>query len=368
MKTKQKNQRNYEDCDDDSKYGIRSKHDTVSATGQLWSLQLTDIVDKAEGLLPAIYKVRGFDDATVDQQLHQSIEQISQEGLFDVEAAAKEIIQTVKNNKKIIIYGDFDADGISATTILWEFLYREVSEFLDMPVNVVPYIPSRIDEGYGLSEKSIRKLIDLEGDLVVTVDCGIRDRSLIKKFGQKKQLNAVKEQETNNAIEETTGVSFIITDHHEFPDGLAGDHDYTIVHQAYPEREFACTKICGATVAFLLSVEIRKQLGMPNANITDDTPGLDLVALATVTDIMPLLDMNRPLVKAGLEQIKKARRLGLAELLKVAEVEPQAVSTYHLGYVIGPRINAAGRIGDALDAVRLLSTRSKRQQSNWRRN
>ena len=121
----------------------------------------------------------------------------------------------------------------------------------------------------------------------------------------------------------------------------------------YPNHEYPNVNICGAFVTFLLIQSIRKELGM-DFEITPDTPGLDLVALASVTDLMPLLDINRVIVKYGIEQIRKGKRLGLNELIKVSGLQPQDIDSYHLGYILGPRINAVGRIGSPLDAVKLL--------------
>ncbi|MDY0097391.1 MAG: single-stranded-DNA-specific exonuclease RecJ [Candidatus Dojkabacteria bacterium] len=287
----------------------------------------------SENISEYILNSRGIDK---DEFLNSTLKDIpSFEKLFDSKKAAKEIVKSVKEGKKIVIHGDFDADGICSVSILWEFLFKEVSEKLDTKVDVVPYIPSRVDQGYGLTKSSINDVLQLGGQLLISVDCGVRDRELIKKFKKEK------------------GLGFVITDHHQPPEDLGVDLEYPLVHPMYPEHEYPNTNICGAFVTFLLIQAIKSQLKM-ETEITQDTKGLDLVAMATVTDLMPLQGINRVVVKYGIEQIKKGSRVGLNELIKVAGIEQKDIDSYHLGYILGPRINAAGRIGSPLDAVKLL--------------
>jgi len=252
--------------------------------------------------------------------------------LYDVESASKTILKAVKEGKKIYIYGDFDADGICATALLWKFLYKDLAEFLDIKIDVLPYIPDRGEQGYGLTESSLDDIKGQGGEFVITVDCGIRDLELIKEYKD---------------------ISFIITDHHQPPEDFNTKHKYPIVHQMYPKHEYSNQKICGTTIVFFLIQQIKKEVGM-EYEITEDTEGLDLVALATVTDIMPLVEENRVLVNFGLKQINKNPRVGIEKLCEVSKVEPKDIDTYHLGFLIGPRINVAGRIGDPLKAVKLL--------------
>ncbi|MBP6922124.1 DHH family phosphoesterase, partial [Candidatus Dojkabacteria bacterium] len=119
--------------------------------------------------------------------------------LFDSMSAAKLIIESVNKGKKIVIHGDFDSDGICATSLLWDFLYRELSEFLEKKVDVIPYIPNRIEQGYGLTEDSLKDVLELGGELLISVDCGVRDEKLINKYKKK-------------------NLSVIITDHHQPPE------------------------------------------------------------------------------------------------------------------------------------------------------
>ncbi len=213
-------------------------------------------------------------------------------------------------------------------------MYRDLAKFLNKKVDVLPYIPSRIDQGYGLTEDSLSDILELKADLLISVDCGVRDGELINKYMEK-------------------GLKFVITDHHQPPEDLLKNIKYPLVHQMYPGKEYPTREICGTTVVFLLIQEIKKIVGM-DTEITEQTKGIDLVALATITDIIPLLNVNRIFVKLGLNKIRKGDRLGLKMLCLRAGIDSKDVNTYHLGYVIGPRINAAGRIGSPIDAVRLL--------------
>ncbi len=255
--------------------------------------------------------------------------------LHDSKKAAKDIVNAIKNGQKIVIHGDFDADGICSVTILWEFLFKDVSKILNTKVDVIPYIPSRVDQGYGLTESSINDVLDLGGQLLISVDCGVRDRELINRYRKEK------------------GLGFVITDHHQPPEDLVEELEYPLVHPMYPKYEYPFVNICGAYVTFLLIQAIKYELGI-EYEINGNTKGLDLVAMATVTDLMPLLDVNRVVVKYGIEQIKRGKRVGLNELAKVSGIELGDINSYHLGYILGPRINAAGRIGSPLDAVKLL--------------
>lgn len=296
--------------------------------------------NRIEGdILDAILKQRGIED--IDLFFSADSSMIPDSSLlYDSASGAKRIIEAVKNNQKIVIHGDYDADGICASAILWEFLYRELSEYMGKKIDVVPYIPSRMEQGYGLTESSLDDVVSLGADLLISVDCGVRDYEIIHKYMEK-------------------GLSFVITDHHQPPSDIPEDLGYPLVHQMYPKREYPFLNICGAAVAFLLVQQIKNEIGI-SSDITEDTRGLDLVALATVTDMMPLQGVNRVFVKLGLEQMHNSTRMGLNTLLLRAGINPKGVNSYHLGYVIGPRINASGRIGSPMEAVKLLVSKNER--------
>jgi single-stranded-DNA-specific exonuclease len=259
--------------------------------------------------------------------------------LHHIDKAVNAIVKAIKNNEKIIIHGDFDVDGVTATTIMWRFLYEELK------ANVLPYIPNRFDEGYGLSKKSLNTILKQGGEMVITVDCGVKDIDLIKEYSAK--------------------LKFIITDHHSLAPAnqfekrddveIVGEYAISklaqaVVHPKLPNYPFA--DLCGASVAWKLCCALNGKL---KANV-DMTKFLDLVALGTVCDIMPLVGENRILVKEGLKIMKNTGNVGLRALAKVSNIDIKSVNEYSLGYQLGPRINAAGRLKHAIDAVKLLST------------
>ena len=293
---------------------------------------------KTEDVVEYILKARKIKDE--DYYLNPSLNDISSyKKLYNTSKATKEILKHIEKGSKIVIHGDYDADGICATALLWEFLYRDVSKFLKKKIDVAPYIPNRIEQGYGLTRDSLNDVLDLGTKLVITVDCGVRDKELINEFRKDK------------------GLDFIVTDHHQPPKDILKDLEYPLVHQMYPEKEYPYTEISGTTVVYLLIQAIRDKLDMEK----DPYFGLDLVALSTVTDVMPLLGVNRVLVKFGLDNIRKGKRLGLRMLALRVSVNPEDIDTYHLGYILGPRINAAGRIASPMDAVRLLVSSDEKQ-------
>jgi len=301
---------------------------------------IPEMVSQAD-IVEYILKLRGIEDE--DSFLNPKIENIADHTkLYDTSKAAKKILKYAKSGKKIIIHGDYDADGICATGLLWDFLYRELASHIGTKVDVVPYIPSRIDQGYGLTESSLEDIITLGGDLLISVDCGVRDKELVERYIEEKKLD------------------FVITDHHQPPEDFKPSKKYPLVHQMYPSHEYDQLEICGTTVVFLLIQAIKAEVGI-GSSFDEDTPGLDLVALASITDLMPLTGVNRTFVKYGLKQIQRGQRLGLRMLALRAGVEVKDIDTYHLGYVIGPRINAAGRIGSPLEAVKLLVSNDEEQ-------
>jgi single-stranded-DNA-specific exonuclease len=172
-------------------------------------------------------------------------------------------------------------------------------------------------------------------DLILTVDCGVRDKEVINEYLKEKK------------------VDFVITDHHQVPEDISEDLNYPLVHQRFPKHEYADVEVCGAFVAFLVVQAIRAKADM-DYEIREETQGLDLVALATITDIMELKSVNRIAVKYGLQQMKEKKRMGLKYLIEKAEVDINQLDTYHLGFIIGPRINASGRIDTPIEAVKLL--------------
>ena len=252
--------------------------------------------------------------------------------LPDMDKAVARIEQAISNNERIVVYGDFDADGVTSTVLLTEALRgfglsREQAQ---------PYIPDRIDEGYGLNEEALTKLKkDIGADLVISVDCGIR---------------SIAEVAHARAI----GLDMIVTDHHnlgpELPPAVA------IVNPKRPDSNYPETMLAGVGIAFKLAQALRQ--AMPKRACFEEESLLDLVAIGTVADLAPLLKENRHLVISGLEVLNKARRPGVAALARVARVPLGGITAESIGFGLGPRINAAGRLAHAYDAARLLATQS----------
>lgn len=250
--------------------------------------------------------------------------------------AAKRLVQAVKDGQPIVIYGDYDVDGVTASAVLWHTLKLAGAE-------VHTYIPHRLDEGYGLNSEAIES-ITRESDskpLIISVDCGITATGPAR-------------------VAKELGVDLIITDHHEFdPADLPDAH--TLVHPSLPTTHpYPCPHLCGAGVAFKVAWQFARELcgsdRLPDQYRALMIDLLSLVALGTVADVVPLTDENRVLTAFGLSRIKRARNAGLSALIDSSKLRDEKVDAYHVGFVLGPRLNACGRMGHAQDALELLTT------------
>lgn len=234
----------------------------------------------------------------------------------ELKKAVRRINTVIKKRGKIIIYGDYDVDGICASAILWETLRS-------LGADVMPFIPSRFEQGYGLSKEGIDSIIAKEKvGLIITVDNGIVANKAVEYANKK-------------------GIEVIVTDHHapskKLPKALA------IVHT---------TKLCGAGVAYILSNLFKNAKLKFNENDTH----LELVALATVADLVPLTGANRNFVYFGLKRLKATKRQGLLSLIEKANIKKEEIGVYEIGHIIAPRLNAMGRLEDAMDSLRLICT------------
>ncbi len=246
----------------------------------------------------------------------------------DMPRAVDVLIRAVKRKEPIVVYGDFDADGVTATALL-------VQTLTGLGADVRAYIPSRVDEGYGLNLDALRKLYGQGARLVVTVDCGIR---------------AVQEIE-----QARRGLEFIITDHHSV--GPEMPFASAVLNPRRPDCPYPFKELAGVGVAFKLAQALIQEAQAARMPVHLETGALlDLVALGTVADMVPLLGENRYLVQQGLAVINAAQRQGLDALMRVARVRPGDVSASTIGFTLGPRLNAAGRVGNALSSYQLLVT------------
>lgn len=249
--------------------------------------------------------------------------------LQDMDKVVARIEQAIANDERIIIYGDFDADGVTATVLLTEALRG-----LGLERNQVqPYIPDRVDEGYGLNMEALTFLKEeKEASLVISVDCGIR---------------SVAEVEHANRI----GLDMIITDHHSL--GPVLPPAVAIVNPKRPSSQYPEKMLAGVGIAYKLAQALAQTL--PERVTFNEADLLDLVAVGTVADLAPLLGENRQLVINGLCVLNKAQRPGIASLIRVSNLRAGGLTAESIGFGLGPRINAAGRIDHAYSAAKLLA-------------
>jgi len=254
--------------------------------------------------------------------------------------AVTRLRQAIRQGELVAIYGDFDADGVTATTLLVETLSA-------LGARVKPYIPHRVDEGYGLNTEALSQLASQGVGVVVTVDCGIR---AIEEVSYGREL----------------GLDFIITDHHsvgeEVPPVLA------VINPKQPDCRYPFQDLAGVGVAFKLAqalLRANRQVPVVKGQVgVDEEDLLDLAALGTVADLVPLLGENRSLVKRGLERLNDPQRLGVRAMIAQAGLKLGQIDATAIGFVLGPRLNAAGRLDDAATSYELLTCRSPDQAAN----
>lgn len=252
--------------------------------------------------------------------LHPNEEQIYDPFLMhDMERATERIASAIENDEKIMIYGDYDADGVTSTSVLVETLEM-------IGANVGFYIPNRFTDGYGPNTKAFEKMIEEGCQLIVTCDNGVSGHDAIKRA---KEL----------------GVDVVVTDHHELPEELP--EAYAIVHPRHPAGNYPFGDLAGVGVAFKLATALLGEMPIEL---------LDLVAIGTIADLVSLRDENRVLVTQGIELLTQTQRLGLTALYEVAGIKKSEINEETIGFIIGPRLNAPGRLGDAMPAVQLLTT------------
>ncbi|MBO6480996.1 MAG: single-stranded-DNA-specific exonuclease RecJ [Pelagibacteraceae bacterium] len=258
--------------------------------------------------------------------------------LKDMEKAADRTVKAIKNNEKIGIFGDYDVDGATSTAILGNYFNQ-----IDRKTEI--YIPDRKSEGYGPNQQGFEKLISNGSKLIFTVDCGTLSFDTIN-FSQSKNTDV------------------LVLDHHQ--SDLKLPNAFSIVNPNRFDDKSNLNYLCAAGVCFMFLVALNKKLReidwFKKNNI--DEPNLmnylDLVSLGTVCDVVPLIGLNRAIVGQGLEVLKNKLNLGLKTLKNVCGIESN-ITTYHLGYVIGPRINAGGRIGKCSHGANLLLSKDSKE-------
>jgi single-stranded-DNA-specific exonuclease len=286
--------------------------------------------------------------------------------LSGMEVTVNRIIEAIKRHELIAVYGDYDVDGITGTVLLVQVLTR-------MGATISGYIPNRFEEGYGLNNSALESLYRDGVRLVITVDCGIRSvreasfarklglppvRSYSSKPGQHfliRKINASNYLQVRKAIIKRRlikkGLDLIITDHHE--PGSHLPNSYSVVNPKLAGDQYPDKFLAGVGVAYKIAQALIQK--RQDAGISRDD-WLDLVAIGTVSDIVPMVGENRALVRAGLKRLKETRNQGLYSLVLSAGINIHRINSKDIGFRIGPRLNAAGRLKSAMAAYDLLQT------------
>jgi len=247
--------------------------------------------------------------------------------MLGIPEAVERINRAISHSEKIAVYGDYDVDGVTATALLTQVL-------ISRSADVISYIPNRFDEGYGLNIEAIDHLSERGVRLIITVDCGIR--SLM---------------EADHAYE--LGMEMIISDHHH-PSGSL-PRAAAVINPKQSGDEYPQKDLAGVGLAYKLASALTPGI-TPDNDSSEIEPFLDLVALGTVADLAPLVGENRYMVRNGLEYLRRPQRQGIMALMGVAGLKPDQIKASHIGFVLGPRLNAAGRMESALAALELLTT------------
>ena len=256
--------------------------------------------------------------------------------LTGMDAAVRRLYRAIQSGETVAVFGDFDVDGITGTAIILEGLSA-------LGVPVIPYLPSRSEEGHGLSDGAVDTLVASGASLIITVDTGITDSGPVIKANSQ-------------------GADVIITDHHVPSHGLPPAVACVNPHLSevdLPLFSYPFPDLCGAGIAFKLMQGLYEFQGMPWSPAL-----LELAALGTVADLVPLVDENRYLVAEGMRRLNETQRPGLLALCDTARISPDALDTEAISFQIVPRLNSAGRMGDPMDSLRLLTTKSPEEGAN----
>ncbi len=289
-----------------------------------------DFIDLAAKLqsnsLATVYFSKGIttDEAFADFSSYTKY--LPTDELFDVVSFCKKLIEHKNNNAKVVVYGDYDADGAVAASVLWRFLSKTLG------INATVYIPDRHEEGYGLNKQALLTLAEQGTKLVITVDCGVRDSVLIEE------------------VMRSTVMDIMVTDHHQPGDTFPS---CVTVHPLYPNHESKNKFISGGVVVWKIVRYIEDVLKLSH-EFSEQV--VDIVGVSLVTDMMPLLGENRVILRNAIRKLRSQPSLGLRALMDSSQVKQDEVSTYHIGYILGPRLNASGRIGNQYTSTKLLST------------
>jgi len=293
--------------------------------------KISDDLRKYPNLIRQILYNRGIRTLQeADDFLRANSPEYSPHALKDMKKAVQIIYQSILDKKKIIVFGDYDVDGITSSVILVQLLQKYRAD-------VDVFIPNRFDEGYGLSFDAIASVREKHPDLIITVDCGVRSA---------KEVKFLKDE----------GISIVITDHHQ-PHQYIPDAD-AVICPKQPSDNYPDKHLAGVGIAYKLAKGMLKAHPIDGVDAND---WIDLVAVGTIADLAPLDDENRALVRRGLRRIRLAQNRGLLALSNVSGTNIQQIASEDIGFRIGPRLNAAGRLDSANLAYRLLMAKTTRE-------
>lgn len=316
--------------------GSLPRPERLSFTGRRWEDPTPVLNIPEEAMLPpwlrGLLYQRGIRGSAVGPHLSPSLAHLEDPGtMAHIDRAVERLLRAIQGGERIVVWGDYDVDGVCSTTVVVDFLQR-------VGAKVSYYIPDRLAEGYGLNPEAVAEIAQ-RAEVLVTCDCGITAVEPI-------------------AIANAAGTDVIVVDHHQVPEVLPPAYACLDPHR--PDCAFPYKDLCATGVAFMLVGALRRALRDAGHFQQRDEPDLrdllEVVAIATVADMVPLTGNNRVLLTAGMRRMAQTKRVGLQALLQVAEVNPQAVTTYDLGFRLGPRINARGRMSHAAEAVELMLT------------
>ena len=325
---------------------------------EVWMLQTKRAdfqgLSAALGVSPVAVRImrnRGLEiEEDMRRYLYGTVDELYDGGLMkDMEKAVQILTDKLKSGMKIRIIGDYDIDGVCSTYLLYVGL-RRTAMALDGAEHLIDYeIPDRIKDGYGINEGIIRQAAVDGVDTIITCDNGI---SASKEIALAKEM----------------GMTVVVTDHHEVPVGESGQilpPADAVVNPKQEECSYPFPEICGAVVVYKLIRELYRA-----ANVADKEwkELLEFAAIATVGDVMRLQDENRIIVKYGLRRMALTKNLGLRKLVEKTGLDITALSAYHIGFVIGPCLNAGGRLQSAKIALRLLLSQDEMKLTGWQRN
>lgn len=312
----------------------RAWRDRLDAAGQARALAIAQMHGTGD-LLARVLAGRGVAPESAQEHLDPSLRRLLPEPntLQDMESAAARVADAIQRGEKIAIFGDYDVDGAASAALLADY-------FASLDVPFLIHIPDRIFEGYGPNVEAIRSLAAAGATLLITVDCGVMSHDPLEEARR-------------------LGLDRIVLDHHQAPEALP---DALIVNPNRQDDLSGLGQLCAAGVVFMTLVAVSRLLRQrghfsPPWEVPDLLAGLDLVALASIADVAPLTGLNRAFVVKGLQLMRARGRPGLSALFDVAGANG-APKPYHLGFLLGPRINAGGRIGDSALGARLLSLKN----------